>query len=197
MKHVINLAALGILLTACQFGFAQTGSGKSSGLYLTSRDFEERKLSYPIDCNNKNDKIRLNDFFGSSSGFVLSNGEKHKFDKKNVYGYHTCDNKNFRFFGNSAYQILDTAGFYIYYQYKSVEQTKGKGLIKADIYFFSKKGDDEITVLNSENLKKAFPENHRLHYAIDANFKSDKDLAAYDSFQKTYKIKYLYDESVK
>ena len=81
MKQAINLAALGILLTAFQFGFAQTGSGKSSGLYLTSRDFEERKLSYPIDCNNKNDKIRLNDFFGSSSGFVLSNGEKHKFDR--------------------------------------------------------------------------------------------------------------------
>src|ERR1700680_3153451 len=194
MKNLNNLAVLGIFLTAYQYGITQTSSGKSSGLYFTKADFENQKLSYPIDCNGKNGKIRLNDFFGSSSGYVVSNGEKHKFDKKNVYGYRTCDNKNFRFYGNSTYQILDTAGFYIYYQYRSVEQTKGKGLVKADFYYFSKKSDDDITVLNSDNLKKAFPENHRLHYAIDANFKSDIDLAAYDSFQKTYKIKYLYDE---
>jgi hypothetical protein len=176
------------------------GQGKmlsTGGLYLTANDFQQQKLTYEIDCSNANDKIKTNEFFGSTTGYVLSKGEKHEFSKRKVYGYRNCQNKTYRFYNNEAYLLIDTAGFYIYYQYRPEESVKGKGLIKKDEYFFSKNANADLQLLTIDNLKNAFPENHRFHYAMDASFRSDKDLIAYDSFTKTYKVKYLFNQSVK
>jgi hypothetical protein len=41
------------------------------------------------------------------------------------------------------------------------------------------------------NLKAAFPTNHKFHDELDANFKSDKELTAYDSFHKMYKVDHI------
>jgi len=105
--------------------------------------------------------------------------------------------KNCRWYNKAAYQIVDTESFYIYYRYQSEEQIKGKGLIKTDEYFFSMNGNSPIQLLTIDNLKNSFPENHHFHYLLDAIFRSDKELLAYDNFLKTYKIKYLYRESLK
>ena len=104
---------------------------------------------------------------------------------------------NYRIFHNSSYRIVDTAGFYLYYRYIQFEQNRGKGLVKKDEYYFSKDGGSDIELLTIENLKKAYPENHRFHYDIDAHFRSDSELMAYDSFSKSYKLKYLYMQSLK
>jgi hypothetical protein len=104
---------------------------------------------------------------------------------------------NYRIFQNSSYKIVDTAGFYLYYRYVQYEQTKGKGLIKKDEYFFSKDSNSDIQLLTIENLKKAYPENHRFHYDIDAHFWSDRELMEYDPYTKMYKLKYLYMQSLK
>ena len=177
--------------------FAQTKPSNTMGLYYTLNDFLQHKLIYQTDCNKGKDKLKLHAFFGSSTGYIVSNGEKHAFNKSRIYGYHSCENKNYRFYNQAAYEILDTAGFYMYYQYKPEEQTKGKGLIKKDEYFFSKTGDEAIQLLTIDNLKKAFPGNHAFHFSLDAEFKSDNELMAYDHFLGTYKVKYLYVQSVK
>jgi hypothetical protein len=106
-------------------------------------------------------------------------------------------NNNYRIYDKSSYRIVDTAGFYLYYRYIQFEQNRGKGLIKKDEYYFSKDGGSDIQLLTIENLKKAYPENHRFHYDIDAHFRSDRELMAYDSFSKSYKLKYLYMQSLK
>jgi hypothetical protein len=194
MKTLLLLPALFILIS--NTGVNKNQDKSSAGLYSTAEDFLQHKLTYSIDCNSK-DKLKINDFFGSPTGYVVYNGEKHAFDKNKTYGYHSCDNKNYRFYNHSVYQIIDTGGFYMYYQYRSEEQTKGKGLVKKDAYFFSKKSDGDIELLTINNLEKAFPENSSFHYAIEASCKTDKDLLAYDSFQNIYKIKYLYNQSAK
>jgi hypothetical protein len=197
MKTLTVMSAIIMLIISNSSANAQGKTSVTGGLYLTANDFQQQKLTYEIDCSNGKDKIKANGFFGSSTGYVLSKGEKHEFNKKEVYGYRTCENKNYRFYNGETYLLIDTAGFYVYYQYKSEENTKGKGLIKKDEYFFSKSANDGLQLLTADNLKNSFPGNHRFHYAIDANFKSDNDLIAYDSFQKVYKIKYLYNESIK
>ena len=186
-----------VMLAISSTANAQSKTSVTGGLYLTSNDFQQQKLTYQIDCSNAKDKIKPNEFFGSSTGYVLTKGEKHEFNKKKVYGYRNCENKNYRFYNGEAYLLIDTASFYIYYKYKSEENIKGKALIKKDEYFFSKNANDDLQLLTIENLKNSFPDNHRFHYALDANFKSDNDLIVYDSFQKVYKVKYLYTESVK
>ncbi|MBS1933454.1 MAG: hypothetical protein JST96_05590 [Bacteroidetes bacterium] len=177
--------------------FAQSKQNTTSGIYVNASDFINHKLTYQINCNNTKDKMRLNDFFGSSTGYVLSNGEKHAFNKNKVYGYLSCSNKNYRFFQHSSYEILDTAGFFIYYQYREEEINKGKEPVKKDEYFFSATSNGPVQLLTIDNLKKAFPGNDKFHYALDETFRSDKDLIAYDSFRRSYKIKYLYNESLK
>jgi hypothetical protein len=197
MKTLKVLYVMTIMIVSAGTASAQGKTSVTGGLYLTSNDFQQQKFTYEIDCSNANDKIKPNEFFGSSTGYVLSKGEKHEFNKKKVYGYRNCQNKNYRFYNGEAYLLIDTASFYIYYQYRQEEHVRGKGLIKKDEYFFSKNADGDLQLLTIENLKNSFPENHNFHYAIDASFRSDKDLMAYDSFRKNYKIKYLYNQSLK
>jgi hypothetical protein len=192
MKTITFLSAIIFINMA----FTQNEALQTTGLYLTSSDFVQHKLTYEMDCNHSKDKLKINELFGTSHGYVIYKGEKHAFDRSQIFGYRSCNNKNYRFFNNEIYQIIDTLDFYMYYQYKSEELNKGKGLVKTDEYYFSRNGNDGIEPLNSDNLKRAFPGNARFHYALDANFKSDKDLMAYDPYQKIYKIKYLYNESL-
>jgi hypothetical protein len=105
--------------------------------------------------------------------------------------------KKYRLYNNEKYEILDNGSIYIYYRYESEELIKGKEMIKTDKYYFSKDGSSEIVPLTIENLKKAFPEDHKFHYELDAEFRSDKELLAYDKYLKTYKVEYLYSQSLK
>jgi hypothetical protein len=117
-----------------------------------------------------------------------------------IHGMYPIQNgvkDSYRFFHNSYYKIIDTAGFYLYYRYIQFEQNRGKGLVKKDEYYFSKDGSSDIKPLTIENLKRAYPENHRFHYDIDAHFRSDRELMAYDSYTQSYKLKYLYMQSLK
>jgi len=197
MKTLMILSTVTLISVTTGSVNAQNKTTATSGLYLTADDFQQQKLSYEIDCGNKNDKIKTNGFFGSSIGYVLSKGEKHEFNKKIVYGYRSCQNKNYRFYNGEEYLLVVTAGFYIYYQYRLEENVKGKSLIKKDAYFFSKIPVGDLQLLTIDNLKNAFPANSSFRYALDANFRSDKDLLAYDSFAKNYKVKYLFKQSVK
>jgi hypothetical protein len=88
---------------------------------------------------------------------------------------------------------VDTAGFYLYSINKLVQ---GEKIARPqDVYFFSVKADGPILELTRENLEKAFGENPRFRYAVEARFRSDKELMEYDRILGTYAIKYLYSQS--
>lgn len=63
-------------------------------------------------------------------------------------------------------------------------------------YFFVTGSGGVLQPLTKAGLKKAFPGNHAFHDALDANFKADGELTAYDDFHKIYKINRLYNNSV-
>ena len=65
-----------------------------------------------------------------------------------------------------------------------------------DEYYFSKDSNSDIRLLTIENLKRAYPENHRFHYDIDAHFRFDRELMEYDPYTQMYKLKYLYMRSL-
>ena len=196
MKKIFVHLIVAIIVLVATPAHAQSKPGSTAGLYLSSTDFRDQKLTYQIDCNSNGDKIRTNEFLGSSSGYVLVNGQKHVFDKNKVYGYRSCRNKSYRFYKGEAYELLDTAGFYIYYLYRPEVVNKGKGLVKTDEYFFSIHSDSGLKPLTIVELKNAFPTNQNFHYALDSYFRSDKELIAYDSFKKEYKVKHLFNQSI-
>ena len=90
------------------------------------------------------------------------------------------------------YHILDTEGFYLYSLTKLVQGDKIAR--KQTVYYFSVKVGEPILELTLANLEKAFADNTRFRYQLEAHFHRDKDLMAYDPALKTYKIKYLYRE---
>jgi len=175
---------------------AQGKTYSTSGLYLTVQNFENHHLAYEFAGSNAKNKLVLRNFFGSSSGYVVANGEKHFFNKNQVYGYRDCQNRTYRLFNGEPYLLVDTACFSLYYRSKTEEVSKGKELVKKDEYFFSKEANGDVMPLTLDNLKNAFPGNYRFHYSLDAYFKFDTDLTAYDKFEKKYKIKSIYNQSL-
>jgi hypothetical protein len=196
MKNLLVVITMAVMISLAQEGNCKLNQANTGGVYSSFSDFLNHKLVWEVDCNDEKSKLKLNDLFDSPNGYVLINGQKHVFSKNQVYGYLNCKNESYRFYKNSSYKVMDTAAFFLYYQYKTEQAVKGKGNIKTDEYFFSVKGNDPIQPLTVENLKNSFPENHKFQYALDAMFKSDKELLAYDNILKMYKLKYLYAQSI-
>lgn len=107
-------------------------------------------------------------------------------------GYLPAPAQNNRNYHKEKFQVVDTTSFYLYTQNKNVVPPGGKGMYRADLYFFSITGDSPILPLTIENLKRAYPANTAFHYALDAYFNSDRQLMAYDEYTKMYKLKYLF-----
>ena len=104
-----------------------------------------------------------------------------------------CGGQVYRTVGRSHYRIIDTAGFYLYSINKLVQ---GEKIARPQtVYYFSVKRDDVLQELTLANLEKAFATNTGFRYRLEAQFRSDKDLIAYDKILRAYKIKYLYSQS--
>ena len=170
-------------------------SGTQTGVYLNPDDFTHSRLSHAADCAGGNCTIRLHALFNSTTLDLVCNGKKQVFSKDTIYGYRDCQKNDFRLYINSSYQILDTAGFYLYSINKLVQ---GDKIARPQtVYYFSVQANDPVQELTLSNLQTAFAGNTKFRYLLDAQFRSDKDLIAYDKILKTYKIKYLYSESLK
>jgi hypothetical protein len=99
-----------------------------------------------------------------------------------------------RVYGKSTYKILDTAGFYLYSVNKLVQ---GEKIARPQtVYYFSVTANGPVQELTLANLEGAFAGNARFRYSLEAQFRSDKNLVAYDGLLKMYKIKYLYGQAL-
>lgn len=189
----IVIAFAFIVSTADTFG--QKSLHGHSGLYLNAQDFNNKKLSYEIDCSVESHKISTDKIFNKSKLDIIHAGKKYSYDKKDLFGFRDCNNRDFRFIDNKEYRILDTEGFCLLSSVVYIRS--GKTDIKKPAYYFSKESDGTVQELTLENLKAAFPGNHKFHDMLDAQFKGDDNLGVYDSFHKTYKVNHIYSQSLK
>jgi hypothetical protein len=194
MNKVKKIGVLALLLITVNAS-AQDGSSKITGLYKNEDDFALNRLTNQIDCVSKGESIKVDNLFTASSNILIKeNGKKYTVPKSAYYGYRDCNNKAYRFIGNTVFEIVDTAGFYMY---KRSFVTGGKGGTRVTQYFFSKTGNDELVALTKQNMESAFSSNTQFRYALESEFNSDKELVNYDSYLKSYKVKYLYLETTK
>lgn len=166
---------------------------QESGVYLSASDFTSGKLTYGINCATEKHKIKLNEFFNKDYITVVHNNVPNKLVKKDIYGYKDCDGVTYRFINNNHFTILNPAESMLIFKHTT---RASKNQEAVNLYYFGFAGSDVATELTLGNLKKADPENHKFHDALDAEFKSDSDLALYDSFHKVYKISRLYSNSL-
>ena len=181
----------GGLLLLSQHSLAQKDS---SGIYKTTEDFQQRKLSYAINCKTENHKINPNVFFKGSKVKVKHQGTTYTFKKSEVFGYRTCEGKEYKFVNNKEYSILNPGEPLIIYLYQHPAHS-GKDISKGMYqpqYFFSKDAGSPLQDFTKADVKAAYPYNHILKNALDAQFKKDNELYAYDSFHKMYKVNWIF-----
>ncbi len=96
-----------------------------------------------------------------------------------------------------GYTVINPGEPIIIYKYQHPSHSPKEAEKYAPKYFFTTSSSNVLQELTKMNLKKAFPNNHAFHDALDANFTEDKELISYDDFHKMYKIKRIYNTTVK
>jgi hypothetical protein len=165
------------------------------GIYSTSDDFAKGNLSFDNNCNIKNTRIRLNDFFSKKYITVKKGNSSLKLLKNDIFGYINCRNEVFRFKGKIELFLLN-AGEQILI-YKHIVSKPPAGRTNVTNYYFSLGGNSPVQKLTIKNLKNTFPANSIFNNFIDENFKYNTDLAAFDEINKIYRINLLLNESLK
>lgn len=183
MKNLMKLIAILVVIGTQANGLM---AQSRTGIYLTAQDYKAGKLTYTDAVN-----LKLNEFLGGKHVNLMSEGKKVSLPKAEVFGY--CRNGvDFRFYGNEAYQILDTAGFTLYSHAQLIPQ--GKGYATITRYFFSVDQLSPVVDLTIANVDTSFAAQTDFRYSIENYFHSDASLATYDRLNKQYEIKYLYFE---
>ena len=98
---------------------------------------------------------------------------------------------------DKAYTILNAKEPIVIYKYQHASHSPKEAEKYAPKYFFTTPSSNVLQELTKSNLKKAFPNDHPFHDALDANFKENKELISYDDFHKMYKINHIYASTVK
>jgi len=170
-----------------------SAKGQTSGVYLNAGDFESGKLAYSIDCKTEKHKIKLNEFLGKDYITVVHDKQPYNLKKSEIFGYRDCNDAIYRLTDDKHYEVLNPMEKILLYKSEVPPSKNQKGTTS---YFFSSSATGEIIALTHTNLKNAFPDNHKFHDALDTEFKSDPNLALYDSFHKMYKVNRIYTNSL-
>jgi len=167
----------------------QAANPKMSGVYRTAADYEATQLSFQDVCGSGAHKLELHDVLNKPYIDVTHEHEKRRYPKRDLFGFRACDGRDYRFAGNFEYQILEAKALYIYSRESWV--SRGKTTYTSRDYYFSVGPEGQILALTLNNLKQAFPDNHRFHDSLDMMFAAGQDLAAYDEFHRMFKVNRL------
>ena len=170
------------------------GQNEKSGVYLTFNDYLNNKLSYEIDCKTEKHTIKLNEFLNKPYITIIHKGEKYQLQKDSIYGFISCDAPLVRFQNKEHYWLSEKGATWIFY--KEENKTENKTFYTVKKYYFSIKGDGKLIELTKENLKYAFPDNHKFHDMLDAQFKDNSNIAEFDSFHNMFKVNHLLEQSL-
>ena len=187
-----SVAALGVLL------FSGAGPGRAttprtSGVYLTADDYKNGRLSFEGGCGSKTHKLEIHDVLDKPYIDVTQGGERRRYAKSDLFGFRACNGKDYRFVSKLEYQILDAKELYIY-EHGSFERV-GKNVLTVPRYYFSVGPSGQVLPLTLENLKLAYPDNHRFHDSLDKMFGSGQDIAQYDELHQMFKVNRLLIDS--
>jgi len=178
------------------FALLTTAQGQTpplgSGLYRSAEDFRKHRLALAVDCKTATHKLRLHEFSGKPTMTVIHGGKPYQVAKDSLFGFRDCDGRDYRFASNNQhYPILNPGEELLIYKVEQPTVGKNPGFVHL---FFSPTAAALIQPLTLLAVKKAFPDNHRFHDLLDAQFQSG-DLAAYDALHRMTKLNWLLRQS--
>lgn len=171
MKTIKSIIIIGFLTTFCVSAFAKEKKGK---LTVAKSNFS----------NKVNNAIFI------ESTFLIN---LHEYNVQKAANEKEIN--EIRFFNNDKYRILSNTGLIIYSKTSLVQQ--GKGPKPTELFYFSAGITETILPLTLANLESVYGKNQKFTYAVESLFRSDSELAAYDVYNKQYKLAYLYLQNSK
>ena len=194
-RKMLSSLVAGIIVCASVYANVEPSSQPVSGIYKSASDFTQKKVTNPISAIDKKHHLNLHTKIASSKIDVIDGGVKISFQRNEIFGYR--DNGiDYRIDGEKELPIIDASSIVLYKSTVSVPEMKGHSH-KESVYYFSTDASSVIKLLTKENLKAAYATNNRFRYYLDAFFKSDSDLIAFDGTLNKFKIEYIYESSVK
>jgi hypothetical protein len=167
---------------------AKDSKNLSSGVYLTYLDFQNNKLTNEALAGKE--QIKTYDALGLSFIKVIYEDKSFVYPKNTIYGY--IDNKGitYRYYNERKYKVESAGAIFIYSQHAEIVKGSFKNTTTEieTKYFFSIKGDSEILPLTLYNVKKSFAANTKVQDMLDERFKTNEDLAQYDSVREKYRL---------
>jgi hypothetical protein len=188
MKKINPIVVFLFIILLSSFAGKDSSESKS-GIYLTENDYINHRISYA-----GADKIMLNKFTAGDNVKIIINGESKKIAKKDIYGFHSSDNNDFRFYKNELYQIVESEKLFVYKNYATTSLQGGKGSIKQEFFYYSLKGNEPLIPLTISNLRKSFSNNIKFQELLDT-VKSDEELTYYVTYMQQLKVEYLFKKS--
>ncbi len=167
----------------------------SCGVYLTTLDYINRKLTRATNCNSEKASIKPHEFWSNSKYITLRyRGAKYKYGKAGLFGFRDCRNHDYRFFIDSPYEIINRQYFVLY---RLAHISASSDFVGPEFtYFFSKTLASGIYPLNKRYLKWAYRRNKAFASLLDSVFQKNDDLPNFDERNKEYRVIQIYRESV-
>jgi hypothetical protein len=165
-------------------------SSAQPGIYRTQADYTDHHI-LPVE------KIGPSGVLNSNKIIIITGGKKTVVKKDELFGYRDAKGKDYRFYQHNDLEIVDTTGFFLYRYTGLCPNAGGKGFSSKTVYYFSKGGGTEPSLLNVKNLEDAFASNTRFRYSLYPYRLLDNELADYDQYARCYKVKYLFEQSLK
>lgn len=192
MKKSFLFVCIGCLFTL--FASPVIAQKGCSGIYLTAEDFLAGKLCSASAGRNKSTTTGY-DLLSCRHLFVEQAGVTREMSQKDIYAVKCCDGNVVRIYHGDSYTLLNPGGNIPMYRVRV--NSVGKGDVVRMKYYFSKDAASDIADLTTDNLKTAFPDNLKFDDALDAEFRSDRDLSGYDKAHQCYKLDRVYAASKK
>ncbi|MTK53251.1 hypothetical protein [Paludibacter sp.] len=155
--------------------------GDVKGIYATLSDFRHN-TPYLIDGKHSGDKVKLNQFFFSSTINCMEDGQSKLFYKDSIFAITLKDGRNFRFINREPYLIADTSCLYIYSRRTIVSERKQEGPHTRTInkvvtgYFFSTGNHSSVIPLSIINLRTHLNISKTAFDRLDKEFITDEAL---------------------
>lgn len=174
-------------------GHIAVAQKKASGLYLTQLDFENGTLSYFTKDPDQKIRINFHEFLDKPYITIKQGGEKTILFKDEIFAYRN-KGKIVRTRDLVSYNFIEHGVIWIYY--KDINVALGKGMKRERKYYFAVSPKDKILPLTIYNLKRSFPDKHKFHNFLDAQFRSDSELASFNSFANKFQVNHLLETTV-
>ena len=160
----------------------------NQGVYLSMDNY----MANQIIPSNGLCKIQTNTMFNANSIWLRVAHKKYKYSKDSIYAYkkegiiYRCNHWDKR-----DYKVMEQGTIIIYAINEPVSGYKNIKLIPH--YYFSVNLGSVIIPLSIINIKKAFPDDIKLHHYLDMEF-YQKDITSYNETNSTYQINYLFQQ---